>query len=105
VADESKNLVSVILPKSSLFILAGAFQLGGELGTWQINLRLQLRQVALRRLGRNRRRSVSRCGCSELIRPAKLAPKVKCTHARSAVGLYALPLGIPVEIEMIVEVE
>jgi len=26
-------------------------------------------------------------------------------HARSAVGLYALPLGIPVEIEMIVEVE
>lgn len=26
-------------------------------------------------------------------------------HARSAVGLYALPLGIPVEIEMIVEVK
>jgi enamine deaminase RidA (YjgF/YER057c/UK114 family) len=26
-------------------------------------------------------------------------------HARSAVGLYALPLGIPVEIEMIVEIE
>ena len=41
-------------------------------------------------------------GCSDLL--AELFGEAG-KHARSAVGMQALPLGIPVEIEMIVEVE
>jgi enamine deaminase RidA (YjgF/YER057c/UK114 family) len=41
-------------------------------------------------------------GCSELLLEL-FGPKGQ--HARSAVGLAGLPGGIPVEIEMIVEVE
>ena len=44
-----------------------------------MNLRLPRPQVALRRLDLNRRRSVSHLCCGEFIRPAKLAPKLKCT--------------------------
>jgi len=41
-------------------------------------------------------------GCSDLL--AELFGEAG-KHARSAVGMQALPFGIPVEIEMIVEVE
>jgi enamine deaminase RidA (YjgF/YER057c/UK114 family) len=41
-------------------------------------------------------------GCSDLF--VKIFES-KGVHARSAVGTNALPLGVPVEIEVIVEVE
>jgi hypothetical protein len=60
----------------------GCISVLGQIGYGQMNLRLPRPQVAVGRLGGNRRRSVSRCCCSELIRPAKLAPKVKCTPGK-----------------------
>ncbi len=40
-------------------------------------------------------------GCSELF--IKVFPEAVSGHARAAVGVNSLPLGVPVEIEMIVE--
>lgn len=42
-------------------------------------------------------------GCSELF--VKVFPESVSGHARSAVGVNGLPLGVPVEIEMIVELQ
>ena len=42
-------------------------------------------------------------GCSDLM--VQVFGPVKGAHARSAVGTNALPLGVPVEIEAIVEIE
>ena len=42
-------------------------------------------------------------GCSDLM--VQLFGPVKGAHARSAVGTNALPLGVPVEIEAIIEIE
>lgn len=42
-------------------------------------------------------------GCSELL--VKVFGEAKGSHARSAVGVGSLPLGVPVEVEMIVEFE
>jgi len=80
------SLSGIILPQ--IFVQCksrtsmGAFQLGGELGTWQINLRLQLRQVALRRLDLNRRSTCCRqVGFVPLLRridsPDKTCPQTE----------------------------
>ena len=42
-------------------------------------------------------------GCSDLM--VEIFGPVKGAHARSAVGTNALPLGVPVEIEAIIEIE
>jgi enamine deaminase RidA (YjgF/YER057c/UK114 family) len=42
-------------------------------------------------------------GCSDLL--VEVFGETVGKHARSAVGMASLPMGIPVEIEMILEVE